>query len=257
MTRIYPPQLPIAPTGRVYPPVENPDYWNSIKYTLADAVVTTSAGITATALPNGDIQIDVAAGKVPDANPSTGFSLAWKMKDSVTGKETNFGAIGYQGILEAWLGIVSGLGGLNDVEISIGISQATDLSANSVTAASITDNSQRIVAVWRWIPSVTSFSRSADSSGTGTSTALYFNPSRNATSGGYIQGQLTGIGLTTLDERNQAPAGSPFDAITSAIGNVGVGEYFIINVRNSGLLNIATNRTYVLRPKLIAINWAS
>jgi len=240
----------------VFLPPRVQDYWNAVKYTLSDAVVTPSANITATQLANGDIQIDVASGKTPDNNPTTGLTIAWKMRDSLTGKETNFGAIGYQGILQFWLGVVSGLGAGNNIEISIGLSQASDLSANSVTAGSITDNLQKIVAVWRWIPSITSFARSADSSGTGTSTAIYFEPSRNATSGGYIQGQLTAIGLTGLDPRNQTPAGSPFDAITSAIGNVGAGEYLIINIRNSGLMNIAANASYVLRPKLIAIDWS-
>lgn len=257
MTRIYPPRKPYAATGRIYPAVNTPDYWNNVSYSLTDAIITASAGITATALTNGDIQIDVAAGKTPDANPTTGLTLAWKMRDSMTGKETNFGAIGYQGILEAWLGVVSGLGAANNIEISIGISQASDLSANSVTAGSVIDNAQRNVAVWRWIPSVASFTRSVDTTGTGTSTAIYFEPSRNATSGGYIQGQLTAIGLTTLNERNQTPAGTPFDAITSAIGNVGVGEYFIINIRNAGLANVAANQSYVLRPKLLALSWAA
>ena len=239
----------------VFDPPRVTDYWNSVKYTLDDAIITPSAGITATQLANGDIQVDVAAGKTPDANPSTGFSLAWKMRDSLTGKETNFGAIGYQGFVESWLGIVSGLGGLNDMEISIGVSQLSDLSGNSVTAASILDNTQRNVAVWRRIPSTSSFSRSQDASGTGTSTALYFSLGRNASGGAFMQGTLTALGLTNLDPRDQTTALTPFDGITAAIGNVNVGEYLFVNFRNEGASNIAANRTYVIRPKLLAIDW--
>ena len=241
----------------VFDPPRVTDYWNSVKYTLSDAVVTPSANISATQLANGDIQIDVATGKTPDSNPTTGLTIAWKMRDSLTGKETNFGSIGYQGILQFWLGVVSGLGGSNNIEISIGVSQVADLSANSVTAGSITDNLGKVVSVWRWIPSISSFSRATDSSGTGTSTAVYYEPGRNSGTGIYIQGSyITAIGLTGLDPRDQTPAGTPFDSIASAIGNVGVGEYLIINIRNAGLSNVAADRSYVIRPKLLALDWS-
>ena len=257
MTRIYPPKIPLAPSSRVYPPVKTPDYWNSIKYRLDNAdTITASAGITATQLGNGDIQIDVAAGKTPDANPSSGFTLAWKMKESVSGRVIDYTLPGnYQGIINSWLGVVSGLGGGNGIELSIGVANAPDLLSSSSLAASINDVTNKPVAAWRFI-APSNFARSVDANATNLSTAVLLELSKNVGSGTlFAGGSPVAIGSSTLDPRMINPPGSPFDVTTGA-GSVNVGKYLIVNIRNASLSNIPSNRTYVIRPKFLLIDWS-
>lgn len=255
MTRIYPPQLPYAAPGRTYPSVDNPDYFSAISYTLDNATVTASANITATQLANGDIQIDVAAGKTPDSNPTTGLTLAWLMRDSVTGKEIDFSINnGYQGFVAPWVGIVSGMGGGNGVEISIGTAASVDLLTGSTMAASQTDVLNKPIASWRFIPPGT-FTRTQDAGPTGLATSVLLDMYKNVGASFLLGGsQPNGIGLTTLDPRLMTPAGSPFDIALGA-GSVAVGKYLVVNIRNSALGNVAANRTYVIRPRCMAIDW--
>lgn len=236
------------------------DYWSSVAYRLDNAVaVTSSANITATQLADGDIQIDVAAGKTPDANPTTGFTIAWLTRDSITKKLVNFTTGGgYQGVCLPWLGVVSGLGGLNNIELSIGTSAAANLLGNSVLAASLNDQTNRPVAFWRWINSTSSLARTIDGGvgATNLSTAVLCGLGGANVSTNFLLAPSSpnAIGLTTLDPRLQLPPGNPFDIAVGA-GSVGVGPHIVLNVRNAGLANVAAARTYVLRPRVLTLDW--
>jgi hypothetical protein len=239
----------------VYPPVITPDYFDSIKYTLDNATVTASANITATQLGNGDIQIDVAAGKIPDANPSTGMTIAWQMRDSITGKPVNFGTnAGYQGFLCPWLGVVSGLGGANGIELSIGTANSANLLTASSLGASINDSLNKPIAQWRLIAPA-NLARTVDAGPTGLSNAVMLDMYKNVSANFYLAGsQPNAIGLSNLDPRLQLTPGNPFDIVLGA-GSTSIGSFFMINIRNASLVNVAADRTYVLRPRFLCLDW--
>ena len=256
MSRVYPPIAPVAPPGRIYPPVPKYDYW-SVPYRLDNAIaVTASANVSFAQLPNGDIEVTVAAGKTPDANPTTGATIAWNMIESVTGKITTFPSpLAYQGVAFSWLGVVSGLGGANGVELSVGTAASVNLLTSASVAGSLTDVVGLPVAAWRFIAPGT-FTRVADAGPTGLSTAVFLDPWHNASTGGLISSQPAAIGSTSLTPRQIANPGSPFDIALGA-GNVGIGPYFVLNIRNAALANVAATRVYVVRPRLLCVDWAA
>jgi len=253
--RIYPPKLPLAPTGRVFPPVKSLDYWNSARYDLntrLSALDKTAAGITFTQLGNGDIQVDIAAGTAAHADPTDGAYILWDMKDSITGKVTRFDqAPGfYQGEFLPFLGIVSGLGANSGVELSIGHTNGTALLSVS-GAGSIVDSLTIPVTNWRRLSGA--LSRTVDASTTGLSTSILVDYGRSLGAGSLTTGGPTTIGSTTLNPRLINPPGTPFDSAIGA-GNIALQRYAFINIRCLNLIG-ASPLTYVIRPRILTFDW--